>query len=136
MGGELMTIETVDNVLHALMSAGGEKIDWKDGESRSCPNGSWSISESTDCSHFGHLDETITKRLSRLDITVNQEINLQVIFDPESRRNEALEIYESTTARSLLILMFWPGLESAKKLAIAAIDQWQRAIEDGWYESD
>ncbi len=29
MGGELMTIETVDNVLHALMSAGGEKIDWK-----------------------------------------------------------------------------------------------------------
>ncbi len=130
-----MKIETVDSVLHALMSVGGEKIDWKEGESRTCPNGSWSISESSDCSHLVHLDESITERLSRLDITVNQEINLQVIFDPETRRNEALEIYESTTARSLLILMFWPGLESAKKLAIAVVGQWQRAIEDGWYEN-
>lgn len=131
-----MAIETVDYVLHALMSAGGEKIDWKEGESRYCPNGSWSISESTDCSHLVHLHETITKRLSRLDITINQEINLQVMFDPKSRRIEALEIYESITSRSLLILMFWPGLESAKKLAIAAVGQWQRAIEDGWYEND
>ena len=130
-----MKIETVDSVLHALMSVGGEKIDWKEGESRTCPNGSWSISECSDCSHLVHLDEAITQRLSRLDITVNQEINLQVIFDPQSRRNEALEIYESTTARSLLILMFWPGLESAKKLAIATVGQWQRAIEDGWYEN-
>ena len=130
-----MKIETVDSVLHALMSVGGEKIDWKEGESRTCPNGSWSILECSDCSHLVHLDESITERLSRLDITVNQEINLQVIFDPETRRNEALEIYESTTARSLLILMFWPGLESAKKLAIAVVGQWQRAIEDGWYEN-
>jgi hypothetical protein len=84
---------------------------------------------------LAHLDESITERLSRLDITVNQEINLQVIFDPKTRRNEALEIYESTTTRSLLILMFWPGLDSAKKLAIAVVGQWQRAIEDGWYEN-
>ena len=129
-----MPIETIDNVIHSLMSAGGEKIDWVKGESRSCPDGSWSISEGTNCRHLGHLDNTITKRLSRLDITVNREINLQVIFDPESRRNEALEIYESTSARTLLTLMFWPGLESARKLAIASIDQWHRAIEDGWYE--
>ena len=134
-----MAIETIDNVLEALVLAGGEKIDWSqpapDGQSgRLCPIGSWSITEDTDCSVFEHLDDTITKRLCRLDLNVTDYAHLQAIYDPETRRIEALEIYECELASNLLTLTFWPGLESARQLTIATINQWTKAIENGWFE--
>jgi hypothetical protein len=131
--------ENIDNLLEQLVLAGGEKIDWSqpapDGSiGRSCPIGSWSIAEDTDCSVFEHLEETITKRLCRLDICVTDDAHLQAIFDPETRRIEALEIYEIDTGGVLLTLWFWPGLEVARKLTIATRKQWDKAIEDGWFE--
>jgi hypothetical protein len=132
-------IENIDNLLEQLVLAGGEKIDWSqpdpDGSmGRSCPIGSWSIAEDTDCSVFEHLDDTITKRLCRLDLTVNDDAHLQAIYDPETRRIEALEVYECATGGVLLTLWFWPGLESARNLSIATLSQWCKAIEDGWFE--
>ena len=129
-----MTIENIDNVLQQLVLSGGAKLDWKEGESRSCIDGNWSIAEDTDCSVFEHLEETITKRLCRLDICVTDDAHLQAIFDPETRRIEALEIYEIDTGGVLLTLWFWPGLEVARKLTIATRKQWGKAIEDGWFE--
>lgn len=125
--------------MQSLISAGGEKIDWnqpdQDGrQGRVCLINSWSIKEDTDCSVFEHLHETITKRLCRLDINVNDDAHLQAIFDPETRRIEALEIYEIDTGGVLLTLWFWPGLEVARKLTIATRKQWDKAIEDGWFE--
>ena len=132
-------IETIDNVLEALVLAGGEKIDWSQPDpngsiGRSCPIGSWSITEDTDCSVFEHLDETITKRLCRLDLNINDDAHLQAIYDPDTRRIEALEVYEVDTGGVLLTLWFWPGLESARKLTIATINQWNKAIENGWFD--
>ena len=131
--------ESIDDVLEQLVLAGGEKIDWSqpapDGQSgRLCPIGSWSIKEDTDCSVFEHLDETITKRLCRLDLNVDGKAHLQAIYDPETRRIEALEIYECELGSSLLTLTFWPGLEAARNLTIGTVSQWCKAIEDGWFE--
>ena len=133
-------IENIDNLLEQLVLAGGEKIDWNQpdqngsAQSRSCSIGSWSIHHDTDCSVFEHLDDTITKRLCRLDLNINDDAHLQAIYDPETRRIEALEIYECELASNLLTLTFWPGLESARKLTIATVSQWCKAIEDGWFE--
>ena len=134
-----MTIENIDNVMQALISAGGEKIDWNQPDpngsiGRSCPIGSWSIVEGTDSSHLDYLHETITKRLSRLDLNVSDDAHLQAIFDPETRRIEALEVYELDTGGVLLTLWFWPGLEVARKLTIASRRQWDKALADGWFE--
>lgn len=132
-------IENIDNLLEQLVLAGGEKIDWSQPDpngqqGRSCPIGSWSIVEDTDCSVFEHLEETITKRLSRLDLNVDGEGHLQAIYDPETRRIEALEVYECETGGVLLTLWFWPGLDAACRLTIATVSQWCKAIEDGWFE--
>ena len=135
-----MSIDNIDNVLEQLVLAGGEKIDWgqpgPNGSipSRSYPVGSWSIVEDTDCSAFDHLDDTITKRLCRLTLTVNDDADLQAIYDPDTRRIEALAVYECATGGVLLTLWFWPGLESARNLSIATLSQWCKAIEDGWFE--
>ena len=129
-------IENIDNVLQALISAGGEKIDYdpNGGNARSCLTNYWSIAEDTDCSVFEHLPETITKRLCRLDICVTDNAHLQAIYDPETRRIEALEIYELDSGGVMLTLWFWPGLEVARKLTIATRKQWDKAIADGWFE--
>ena len=131
--------ENIDNVLEQLVLAGGEKIDWSqpdpDGQQgRFCPIGSWSIKEDTDCSVFEHLDDTITKRLCRLDLNVSGDAHLQAIYDPETRRIEALEVYECTTGGVLLTLWFWPGLDAACRLAIGTLEEWRKAIENGWFE--
>ena len=132
-------IESIDNLLEQLVLAGGEKIDWDETsitgqQGRFCPVGSWSIAEDTDCSVFEHLDDTITKRLCRLDLNVNDDAHLQAIYDPETRRIEALEVYECDTGSCLLTLTFWPGLASARKLTLATFNQWNKAIENGWFE--
>ena len=131
-----MTIENIDNVLEQLVLSGGSKIDWcgEGSEGRAVPVGAWSIVDDTDCSHLEHLHETITKRLCRLDLNVNDDAQLQAIFDPVTRRIQALEIYESDFGGTLLTLMFWPGLESAKKLAASTFDQWRKAVDEGWFD--
>ena len=96
--------------------------------------GSWSIIEGTDFGGFEHLSETITKRLCRLDICVTDDAHLQAIFDPETRRIEALEIYECISGGVLLTLWFWPGLELARQMTTAVNSQWCKAIADGWFE--
>ena len=131
--------ETIDNVLQALISAGGEKIDWDETaligqQGRNCPIGSWSIKEETDCSFFEHLSSTITQRLCRLDLNVSDDSHLQAIFDPETRRIEALEIYETDSGHVMLTLTFWPGLEVARQMSTAVYGQWCKAIDDGWFE--
>ena len=132
-----MSIENIDNLLEQLVLAGGEKVDWNQPDpdgliGRSCPINSWCIVHDTDCCVFENLDETITKRMSRLDLNIDGDAHLQAIYDPETRRIEALEVYECTTGGVLLTLWFWPGLASARKLAIATINQWTKAIENGW----
>ena len=134
-----MTIENIDNVMQSLMLEGGGKIDFDQpdpngGTGRYCPDGSWSIKEDTDCSHLDHLLETVTKRLYRLDICVTEDAHVQAIFDPETRRIEALEIYETDAGSNLLTLTFWPGLDAARKLTIATSAQWCKAVTDGWFD--
>ncbi len=131
-----MTIENIDNVLEQLVLSGGSKIDWggEGSEGRAVPVGAWSIVEDTDCSHLKHLHETITKRLCLLDLTVTDDACLRAMFDPETRRIEAFDVYEVDTGGILLTLMFWPGLESAKKLAASTFDQWHKAVDEGWFD--
>ena len=45
-----------------------------------------------------------------------------------------MEVWDITYGQTLLTLMFWPGLESARKLVISAMAHWQQVIADGWFE--
>ena len=127
-------MENIDNVLLQLVLAGCTKIDWEPGKTRSCPDGSWSISTDPDCSYLKDLEEIVTKRMQVLSIDVNVNVGLQVFFDPVSRRVEAFEVYETEFGGMLLTMMFWPGLASARELCNSTLNQWQQAIENGWFE--
>ena len=127
-------METIDNVLEQLVLTGGSKIDWQPGESRRLVSGDWSINSDIDCSNLDHLPVATRERLHRLSIHHDENCQLVLLFDPITRRIEAMEVIDLDTGCSLLTLTFWPGLESARKLTIATINQWQRAIDNGWFE--
>ena len=138
-----MAVESIDNVLEQVIRSGGSKIDWKDGESRAVKDGQWSIHDHADHKLFdGHLHPTTITRMQSLsvmfDVPIPTEPLLQaellVLFDPVTRRIEAMEVWDTDTCGILLTLMFWPGLESARKLVIATVNQWQQAIDNGWFE--
>ena len=138
-----MTIENIDNVLEQLVLAGGSKIDWQEGESRAVKDGQWSIDDHADHKLFdGHLYPAVITRMQCLNVSIDVEspadpflqAQLLVMFDPVTRRIEAMEVWDPDSCGILLTLMFWPGLESARKLLIATMNQWQQAIADGWYD--
>ena len=56
------------------------------------------------------------------------------MFDPVTRRIEGMKVWDTDSCGMLLILLFWPGLESARKLVIATMTQWRQAIDNGWFE--
>ena len=62
-------------------------------------------------------------------------VHLHLLFDPETRRIEAAEVSDPATGGTLLTLMFWPGLASARKLAISTMTHWLQAIDNGWLDS-
>ena len=95
-------IETIDNVLNQLVLAGGEKIDWIEGEERKCPNGSWWVDEPVDHQLFDdHLQPTAMIQMQHLAMVVelNQtaHAHLHLLFDPETRRIEAAEVSDPST---------------------------------------
>jgi hypothetical protein len=133
-------IETNDNVFNQLVFAGGEKIDWIEGEERKCPNGSWWVDDPVDHQLFDvHLQPTAMIQMQHLAMVVelNQtaHAHLHLLFDPETRRIEAAEVSDPSTGGTLLTLLFWPGLISARKLAIATMTHWLQVIDDGWLDS-
>lgn len=138
-----MAIESIDAVMEQLVLTGGSKIDWKDGESRAVGDGQWSIHDHADHQLFdGHLHPTTITRMQCLSVMLDvpapadplTQAELLVMFDPGTRRIEAMEIWDPDTCGILLTLMFWPGLESARKQVIATVYQWQQAIDNGWFE--
>ena len=133
-------IETIDNVLNQLVLAGGEKIDWIEGEERKCLNGSWWVDDPVDHQLFDvHLQPTAMIQMQHLVMVVelNQTAHAHrhLLFYPETRRIEAAEVSDPSTGGTLLTLLFWPGLISARKLAIATMTHWLQAIDDGWLDS-
>ena len=140
-----MAIESIDSVLEQLVLTGGSKIDWKEGESRALVESDWSISDHADGGQLfnGHLHPTTITRMQQLTLllevddphdNMQTEAELCVLFDPLTRRIEAMEVWDITYATTVLTLFFWPGLESARKLVIATMAHWQQAIADGWFE--
>ena len=138
-----MAIESIDSVMEQLVLTGGSKIDWQEGESRAVEDGQWSIHDHADHKLFdGHLYPAVITRMQCLSVMVDVEskadphlqAELFVLFDPVTRRIEAMEIWDPDSCGILLTLMCWPGLEQARKLTIAAMHQWQRAIDNGWYD--
>ena len=130
-----MAIESIDSVMEQLVLTGGSKIDWQEGESRALKDGQWSIHDHADHQLFdGHLYPAVITRMQCLNITVGDQAELLVLFDPVTRRIEAMEVWDTDTCGILLTLVFWPGLESARKLVIATMSQWQQAIDNGWFE--
>ena len=121
-----MAIESIDSVMEQLVLTGGSKIDWQEGESRAVKDGQWSIHDHADHKLFdGYLYPVVITRMQCLNITVGDQAELLVMFDPITRRIEAMEVWDTDTCGILLTLMFWPGLESARKLVIATMTQWQ-----------
>ena len=139
-----MAVESIDNVLEQVIRSGGSKVDWKDGESRAVGDGQWSIHVRQDHQLFdGHLHPSVITRMQQLNLIVqwpapptepDPQAELLVIFDPVTRRIEAMEVWDMDTCTVLLTLLFWPGLESARKLVISTMTQWQQAIDNGWFE--
>ena len=139
-----MAIESIDSVMEQLVLTGGSKIDWQEGESRSVDDGQWSIHDHADHKLFdGHLYPAMITRMQCLNVSIDVETppnplgpqaELLVMFDPVTRRIEAMEVWDTDTCGILLTLMFWPGLESARKLVIATMTQWKQAIDNGWFE--
>jgi len=130
-----MAIESIDNVLEALVLSGGSKIDWQEGESRSVDDGQWSIGNCPDHETFdGHLYPAVVDRMQGLTIAVGDQAELLVMFDPVTRRIEGMKVWDMDSCGTLLTLMFWPGLESARKLVIETMNQWQQAIDNGWFD--
>ena len=96
-----MTIENIDNVLEQLVLAGGSKIDWQEGESRAVKDGQWSIDDHADHKLFdGHLYPAVITRMQCLNVSIDVEspadpflqAQLLVMFDPVTRRIEAMEV--------------------------------------------
>ena len=140
-----MAIESIDDVLEQVIRSGGSKVDWKEGETRTLVEGDWSISDHADGGQLfsGHLHPTTITRMQQLTLVVEvdpphgqhkTQSELCVLFDPLTRRIEAMEVWDIDFGQTLLTLFFWPGLESARKLVIATINQWQQAIDNGWFE--
>ena len=137
-------METIDHVLEQAVLNGWAKIDWKEGESRTLSDGDWSLGDLDNYRMFeGHLHPTTITRMQQLTMAVevdtppNQygpQSELIALFDPVTRRIEAMEVWSIDDCSTLLTLMFWPGLESARKLVIATTHQWRRAIADGWFD--
>lgn len=133
-------IENIDNVLDQLVLAGGLKIDWVEGEERKCPNGSWWVDDPVDHQLFDdQLQPTAMIQMQHLamvvEVTQTSDAHLHLLFDPETRRIEATEVSDPATGGTLLTLLFWPGLDSARKLAIATLNHWRQAIDDGLLDS-
>ena len=132
-----MTIETIDDVLEQLVLSGGVKIDWDQAamkEGRTCPPGSWSIYTDNDCSNLEHLTVAVRERLHHLAIHYDEDGQFHLMFDPKTRRIEAMEVSELDTGGLLLTLLFWPGLDGAKTLYLATMASWHQAIENGWFD--
>ena len=126
---------SIDTVLEALVKAGGKKIDRKPGESRCCPDGSWSIkTDPPCCEHYEHLTTPEKQRLQMLSIRADDKGQLHLMFDPDTRRIQAMEVTEIESGGNLLTLLFWPGMTTARELYRTAIDSWEKAMEDGWFE--
>jgi hypothetical protein len=70
-----------------------------------------------------------------VELNQTAHAHLHLLFDPETRRIEAAEVSDPATGGTLLTLLFWPGLISARKLAIATMTHWLQAIDDGWLDS-
>ena len=133
-------IETIANVLNQLVLSGGVKIDWIEGEVRKCPNGSWWVDDPVDHQLFDdQLQSRAMIQMQHLAMVVElsetSDAHLHLLFDPETRRIEAAEVSDPSTGGTLLTLLFWPGLASARKLAIATMTHWLEAIDDGWLDS-
>ena len=45
-----------------------------------------------------------------------------------------MDVWDPDFGTQLLSMLFWPGMESARKLTIATLNQWRKAIADGWFE--
>ncbi|KZR86253.1 hypothetical protein MITS9509_03492 [Synechococcus sp. MIT S9509] len=133
-----MTIENIDNVLEALVLAGGVKIDWDDvGDAgRSCPDGSWYVGTDIDTSWARDLEVAVQQRMDIIQINVDNDGQIGVIFDPVTRRIEAMEIGETDFGGLLLRMTFWPGLETARELYRSTMANWKQVLEDGWFEGD
>ena len=70
-----------------------------------------------------------------VELDERSDVYLHLLFDPETRRIEAAEVSDPSTGGTLLTLLFWPGLASARKLAISTMTHWLQAIDDGWLDS-
>ena len=130
-------IENIDNVLEQLVLTGGVKVDWDQTSMRKgrvCPPGSWSIYTDNDYSNLEHLTVAARERLHRLAIHYDEDGQLHLAFDPETRRIEAMEVTELDTGGLLLTLLFWPGLDGAKALYLATMAHWKEAIDNGWFD--
>ena len=139
-----MAIESIDNVLEQLVLSGSPKLDAQAGETNVFTDGRWQIGDHKDHGLFEeHIGSTIAARMQELLIEIKVDdphddlqtlTQLLVHFDPVTRRIEAMEVWDITYETTVLTLMFWPGLESARKLVISAMAHWQQVIADGWFE--
>ena len=131
--------ETIDFVLQKLVATGAPKDDAKPGETCHHGVGSWSIHKPHGqflCANevvFSHLHKQVAKRLEHLHL-VREHGSISVVFDPVTRRIEAVEIFEHDCGGILLTLYYWPGLEQAEKLCASTIHQWHQAIANGWFD--
>ena len=69
-----------------------------------------------------------------LSIRADDKGQLHLMFDPDTRRIQAMEVTEIESGGNLLTLLFWPGMTTARELYRTAIDSWEKAMEDGWFE--
>lgn len=135
-----MAIENIDNVLEALVLSGAVKIDMDQPDpsgspGRCCPDGSWHVwPDAPGSEHYEHLTTIEKQRLQMLSINPDDHGQIHLMFDPETRRIQAMEISELESGGNLLTLLFWPGLEGAKSLYQATMASWHQAIENGWFD--
>ena len=87
--------------------------------------------------HFSGISADGTPLKTRIDIiqiSPDKDGQIGVIFDPVTRRIEALEIGETPFGGCLLRMLFWPGLEAAQALYMATMANWKEAIDNGWFD--